>query len=337
MKLNENMLIKKEDMIDKKEVIYKEKTLPYIDLFENLIKKGGGKTEIRMKDIRNILGWEELKNKSDMTLYSRLKDILLENGIKIRLHHHYGANLVMAFVSDESEIINGTEVGRLRRENTAKNSGFLNWTEYRRRLKSHIDVHGVYAENGSGKFYSVNIGRQFIAPILFPGCVINEKSIDRYSLGGYDWTTNNGIKVKNIITHLKHSVDKEGFERDYFQWNIYENDVADIFVLTGWGNGDGLELELELELIKGWIFDKEEIVNGRKFWKRMSFLISTHKRSILKYSKFEIDNDKLEVIKKKIRDMEQIDVTYENIDVIDYRIEIAEWYSIVFRTVNWEK
>ena len=294
MTFDKNMLIPKEDMISKKEVIYKEKISPFIGNFKELIKKADGKTEIRMKDIRDMFGGEEFKNKSDMTLYSRIKDILLENGIKVQLHHHYGANLIMTLVGDKSEIVNGTEAGRLRRENTAKNAGFLNWTYYRRRLKSYIHMRGAYTEDGNGKFYSVNIGRRFIVSILFPGCIINEKSIDRYSLDGYDWVTSDGLKVKHVICHLKHSVDKEGFERDSFQWGIYKNNVADIFVLTGWENGD------DLELIKGWIFDKEEVVNGRKFWDRESFLISTHDRSINKYSKYEVDNDNLELIRNKI-------------------------------------
>lgn len=325
MVFDESVLIPKEDMLIKKEVIYREKTLPHIDVFKNLIKKGDGKTEIRMKDIRDMFGRDEFKNKSDMTLYSRIKEILLENGIKVQLHHHYGANLIMTFVSDESEIINGTEAGRLRRENTAKNAGFLNWAYYRRRLESYKKSRGVYTEDGNGKFFSVNIGRRFIANELFPGCIINEKSIDRYSLDGYDWVTSDGLKVKHIAVHLKHSADKEGFERNYFQWGIGKNNVADIFVLTGWGNGD------DLELIKGWIFDKEEVVNGRKFWDRESFLISIHDRSINKYSRYEIDDDKLENIRRKIIDVQQISVTYDLVDAIDYRIEIAEWYKTYFR------
>ena len=293
MVFDENMLIPKEDVIVNQRLeLYRNKILPYIDVFKNSIEYGNGKTEIKIKDLKNLMG-EEFKDKEMTSFYSMIKTILIESGISVKLHHWYGANVILSFAK-EDEIRPSIEIVRERTLKTAKNAGFLNWTEYRRRLKSYIKARGAYTEDGNGKFYSVNIGRRFIVSILFPGCIINEKSIDRYSLDGYDWVTSDGLKVKHVICHLKHSVDKEGFERDSFQWGIYKNNVADIFVLTGWENGD------DLELIKGWIFDKEEVVNGRKFWDRESFLISTHDRSINKYSKYEVDNDNLELIRNKI-------------------------------------
>jgi hypothetical protein len=362
MVFDEGMLIPKDDMIVKKEVIYdiesddtslvdrvgywlgfyRKKILPYIDTFRDLIEKGNGKTEIRMKDIRVMLG-DEFKNKSDMTIYSRLKDILLEFGIKVNLHHWYGANLIMTLVSDENEIISEIDSNRVRRKKSANNANYSHYPDYERNLPSRRKIYSLNMYDKEEKHFFVGIGRRYIAKELFPGCIINTKSLGgnhRGMVDRYDWTTSNGIKIKHVAGRLRHSVDNDGYERDYFQWGIYRNDKVDIFLLTGWGNvGD-------LNLMKAWIFDKKDIVNKREFWDRTSFLISTHDKSMSKYFKFEVGEDMLKKIREKLAAVNQIeaypgligDIEYEDIDIIDYRKEnIKGFYSTIFRTVNWEK
>ena len=343
MVLDENMLIKKEDMVtkkggvkikedvkveDKRDRLYLMKIGPLKERLISLIKESSnGEVELKIKDIKNMMG-DEFKDRNVTSFYSMIKLILIESGIKVQLHHHYGANLVMTFAS-ESEIRPSIEITRERMRKTAKNAGYENYADYLINTPYHGSRWNI--TNKEDNRFFVVIGKKYIANELFPGATIDDHSyINRYTEhSGYDWMTSDGIKVKHFGSRIRCSVDEEGFERNYFQWGIGKNNRADIFILTGWGNGDGLELEL----IKGWIVDKKEVVNGREFWDRVSFLISTHKRSIDKYSKFEIDNDKLEVIRKTIRDTKQNSITYY--DFVDYRIEIAEWYSTIFRTVNW--
>ena len=340
MVFDESMLINKEDMIVKKEDtivkedaivnqkfdndIYRKKIIPHIEKFKNLIKdSGSGEIEIKIKDLKNLMG-NEFKDRNVNSFYSMLKLILIEGGVKVRLHHYYGANVIMSFAS-EGEVVSSIEIVRRRMAKTAKNAGYENYADYLINTPYHGSRWNI--TNKEDNRYFVVIGKKFIASILFPGAIIDDHSyVNRYTeYSGYDWMTSDGLKVKHFGSRLKHRVEEGFLERDYFQWGINENDVPDIFVLTGW------EKKSDPELLKGWIFDKNEVVNGRKFWDRESFLISTHDRSINKYSKYEIDDDKLENIRRKIRDARQISMTFEDINIVDYRLQIAEWHKTYFR------
>ena len=326
-------LIPKEDVIKDHTFVadpdYRKKILSHIEEFKRLIGGGNGKTEVKMRDIRNILGYEEYKNRSDNNLYLKMRDILLEFGIKTQMYHHFGCNLLLTFVNDESEIIKESEAVRIRNKNVAKKYGFSSWGEYILDRPSYRVTRTTDMRfNEENKFHMTYIGKKYIANELFPGAVINKRSTGcRFNLqGGYDWEVN-GIRVKHAASHIRHTTDGNGFERDFFQWGIGKNEEADAFLLTGWGNVG------TLDLMKAWIIDAKEIVNSREFWVRTSFLISTSDKSISKYSKFEVDEIRLEKVRDKLVTVSQIEVYPGQIeeDVIDIRILIKEWYRIYFR------
>jgi hypothetical protein len=78
MKLNENMLIKKNDVIVNSRLgLYRKKILQHIDIFENSIEYGNGKTEIKIKDLKNLMG-EEFKDR-DITSFYTMITIMGEN------------------------------------------------------------------------------------------------------------------------------------------------------------------------------------------------------------------------------------------------------------------
>jgi cell division protein FtsB len=249
MVLNENMLVSKEDVsIDTRTLIprdtYRSRISPYISMFKELIRKGNGTTEIKLRNIREFLG-SDFKWKKEYTIYMMLKDILLEFGICTEVRHYYGFNVVMTFAGDNEKIIDSTDIARERRQKMAENAGFKEYRDYLKNTPSQKARRQTNMGNKDCKFYFVNIGKKFIAPILFPGAVINEYSFGgNKTIGGYDWTTSDGIKVKHIASTLKHRVDKpevegrEGFERDLFQWGIGNNNRADVFILTAWDNRD---------------------------------------------------------------------------------------------------
>ena len=335
MVLNESLLIKKEDVIKGHTFVadpdYRKKILLHIEEFKRLIGDGNGKTEVKMRDIRNILGYEEYKNRSDNNLYLKMRDVLLEFGVKVQLHHHYGCNIVMTFVDSDSEIIKESEAVRIRNDRVARSAGFSNWSEYIRNRPSYrITRMTDMRFNEENKFHLTYIGKKYIANELFPGAVINKRSTGcRFNLqGGYDWTIGN-LKVKHAACHIRHTTDKNGFERDYFQWNIGKNEDADVFLLTGWGSVGSLDL------MKAWIIDAKEVVNRREFWNRTAFLISTHDRSINKYNRFEVDEIRLEKVRESLARREVFEVYPGQIeeDVIDIRILIKEWYQICFRSL----
>ena len=328
-------LIPKEDVIKDHTFVadpdYRKKILSHIEEFKRLIGEGNGKTEVKMRDIRNILGYEEYKNRSDNNLYLKMRDVLLEFGIKVQLHHNYGANLILTLVSDDSEIIKESEAVRIRNEKVAKKYGFSSWGEYILNRPSYRITRTTDMRfNEENKFHFTYIGKKYIAQELFPGAVINNRSTGcRFNLqGGYDWTIGS-LKVKHAACHIRHTTDKNGFERDYFQWGIGKNEEVGVFLLTGWGSVGSLDL------MKAWIIDAKEVVNGRQFWDRTSFLISTHDRSINKYCKFEVDEVRLEKIRESLAGREVFEVYPGQIeeDVIDIMILIKEWYQIYFRSL----
>lgn len=332
-------LIQKEEMIKShgtfNDPTYREKILPNIEEFKRLIGDGNGKTEIRMRDIRNIIGYEKYKDKSDNNLYLKMQDILREFGINVQMRHHYGCNLVLTLVGDNSEIIKESEAIRIRNDKVAKGAGYLDYADYCRNKISYRKIRNTDMRfDEDNKFHMMYVGKKYMAPELFPGAIINNRSTGcRFNLqGGYDWEVN-GVKVKHLACHIRHSTGGKGFERDYFQWNIGRNEEAGIFLLTGWGNVGSLDL------MKAWIVDAKEIVNKREFWDRTSFLISTHDRSIGKYLKFEVDEVRLDQIREILENAKQFDVYSGLIDDNEeegkeedsFRLEIKKWYDTYFR------
>jgi hypothetical protein len=134
MVLNENMLVSKEDVsIDTRTLIprdtYRSRISPYISMFKELIRKGNGTTEIKLRNIREFLG-SDFKWKKEYTIYMMLKDILLEFGICTEVRHYYGFNVVMTFAGDNEKIIDSTDIARERRQKMAENAGFKEYRDY---------------------------------------------------------------------------------------------------------------------------------------------------------------------------------------------------------------
>ncbi|MBZ5529612.1 MAG: hypothetical protein LAN71_17155 [Acidobacteriia bacterium] len=339
MSLDESLLIKKEDVI-KEDISYNRgcgtylrKLSPHIERFKALIKgSSSGEIEVKIRDLKSLMG-EEFKDVVVNSFYSRVKDILLEFGIKVKLHHHYGANLILSLAS-EGEIRPSIDAGRERILKTAKNAGYDGTAEYFRdapsERKRHLTDMRYDKEN---KFYLVYIGKKYIAPILYPGAIINKHSLgSRLTVSGYDWEASIiGLKIKHIGSHLQHGI-VDDYERNFFQWSIGNNEIADVFLLTGWGNveevGEGREGRGgKGGLIKAWVFNKGDIINNREFWDRVSFLISTHKRSLKKYSEYEVSKEKLEKIRERLESVSQLDIDMDvDIDKVD--IDVTKDESI---------
>jgi hypothetical protein len=339
--------VKIEEQPHKCDRIYLKKISPHIERFKTLIKNSStGEIEVKIKDLKNLMG-EEFKDRNVNSFYSMLKTILIESGINVKLHHYYGAHVILSFAK-EDDIRPYIEIVRERMLKAAKNAGYDRYADYIRdnqaqRRNSKIDMY-----DKSSKKYFVDIGRKYVS-IIFPDAIINLNSMsNQYTedKGGYDWISG-GLKIKHIASTLKHKVDapkvwgRESIERDVFQWGINENNRTDVFILTAWDNSENLDL------FKAWIFKAHEVVNDKEFWNRGSFLISTHKRSIDKYSKYEVDEDTLDLIRNKIQldqngGVNVIQNTDEE-EIVNIRLNeeklrkenIENFYSVVFRTVTW--
>lgn len=355
-------LIKEEDVViednnrqrNKFDGLYVKAIGPHIERLKSLIKdSSNGEIEVKIKDFKNLMG-EEFKDRDINSFYSMIKLILIESGIKVKLYHHYGANVILSFAK-ENEIRPSIEINRERLMKTAKKAGYERYADYKRNVPSVKKAHPLNMYDKESKQYFVTIGRKYVS-IIFPNAIINWDSIaNQHTVdkGGYDWTTSDGLKVKHMASTLRHKVDQpkawggKGFERDLFHWGIGNNNRADVFMLTAWGDSKNLDL------MKAWIFEAHEIVNGKEFWDRTSFLISTHDRSIDKYSKYEVDEVTLDLIRNKIlldQEIEQGisgDVSViqcvdeeEIINILrsDEKIRkenIESFYSTTFRTITW--
>ena len=178
--------------------LYSKKITPHIERFKSLIENSGtGEIEVKIKDIKNLMG-EEFKDRNINSFYTMLKLILIENGIKVKLHHHYGANVILSFAPEE-EIRPSIDIVRERMLKTAKNAGYTRYADYIRCHQLQIGRYKRNMYNKEDKKYFVDIGRKYIS-IIFPDAIINwEAMANQHTVekGGYDWISN-GLKIKHV-------------------------------------------------------------------------------------------------------------------------------------------
>jgi hypothetical protein len=83
-----------------------------------------------------------------------------------------------------------------------------------------------------------------------------------------------------------------------FGYLIDYNKVADYFILTAWDSRD------YLNIFHVWMFHKDNIVRGERFWKRTAFSITNKSKYMVDLRKYELI-DELEILKeaaKKYKD-----------------------------------
>lgn len=310
--------------------VFRPAILPFIEHFKKLIEesekekgKGNGKIEIRMRNIRDMMGYEFKGDKhNDNTLYYRLKDTLLEFGVKVQLHHHFGANLIMSF-ANENEIISAKDAMRLRHEKTALRAGYLNIASYQRNKRSYRAKWGKMEESPNCSLYFGNWIEKVFVSKMFPDAEYNTNILGSAADSGWDFKCKDGTRIKHIASCLRTGVGGDGYIKEYWGWNIDENYDADVFVLTGWKD------RKSLELLHAWIMKKLDIVNCREFWNRKSFAINNHKWSLNKYSKFEIKGERLEILRRSI-DLRNRQIRH--IEREEKMKEIMTWYKIHFKS-----
>jgi len=104
---------------------------------------------------------------------------------------------------------------------------------------------------------------------------------------GFDWLCKNGKKIEHKAACL--IFDKYGNSK--FHFPIEYNNIADYFILSGWNNRE------DLEPMYIWMYYKDDIVRGRKFWRRDSFPITNKPKYLEKLKEYEI-KDKLDKLKE---------------------------------------
>lgn len=307
---------------------YRDVILGYIEGWKTQIKESPeNKIEIRMRYIRDNILNDELKNKGETVIYSRLKVILLEFGIRVMMHHHYGLNLIMT-LADDNEVISELEYVRIKCEQTAIRTGYSNYSDYSKNRKSVREKHISCDERLDCTRYLGTFVEEKLMKI-FDGA--SKNPIRGLGSGLWDWKCKNDVLIKYVgsCLHYMIKVDKSS-EKEYewtgWHWAIAMNKVPYFFLLVGYG-----ESRENLDVENAWLVPGKDIVRTKPFWNRESFSIRTDKKKQLQEMKqYEVGKEKLDKIREiigqgRIKTMEIISL-YDGI-----RDEIRVWYRTYFR------
>ena len=302
---------------------YREAILGYIEGWKTQIKESPeNKIEIRMRYIRDNILNDELKNKGETVVYSRLKVILLEFGIRVMMHHHYGLNLIMT-LADENEVISELEYVRMKCEQTAIRTGYSNYGEYSKNRKSNRDKHVACDKKLDCTRYLGSFVEEKLMKI-FDGA--SKNPIRGLGSGLWDWKCNNDMLIKYVSSTYHYVIKLDQFDRKYewegFHWAISRNNVPDFFLLLGYG-----ESRENLDVENAWLVPGKDVIRTKKFWDRESFTIRCDKKKqLIEMKKYEVGEDRLEKIREIISQQDKtitIDMTM--------REEISIWYRTFFR------
>lgn len=282
---------------------YRKAITPHIDLFKKKIDESKDKcVRFKIKDICNEMG-SDFTNKHDNTIYSRLKDILLENGIKVRMGHLENKDklLIMENVRSESEIITTADVRYNRGMITGKKQG-LTVSEYTNKCNLSRYL-GSESENKSCPLYFGDyIEKKYVMQIFEDPIPFEYKKddmgriIDRTK--PYDYICKNGFKLKHIASckrtdkfHVLNYLD------DILYWGylIRRNNVPDYYILSAWDDRNSLNP------LYVWIIRGDEIFitqrSQKPFWDRYTFVVYDTRSGIDRMSKYEV-GDKLEQLRE---------------------------------------
>jgi hypothetical protein len=310
---------------------YRNAILRYIDGWKTQIKESHeNKIEIKMRYIRDNILKDELKNKNETTIYSRMKVILLEFGIKVVMRHHYGLNLVMTLVDDD-EIVSELEYTRIKGEQTAKKAGYSNWSEYQKNKKAYREKHISYDKKLDCTRYLGSFIEERIMKAVFEDAEKNPIPIGGLGSGLWDWKLKNGKLIRYVASCLHYNIKTDsdiGKEYDWegWQWAILRNNVPDFFLLMGYGDS-----RIDLDVVSMWIVPGKDVIRGKPFWNREAFSIRIDKEGqIENMEKYSVGEDKLDRVRKILRQDNyiMIDDTFCGKELKE---KIIEWYRTYFR------
>ena len=108
-----------------------------------------------------------------------------------------------------------------------------------------------------------------------------------YGNPGFDWTCKNGDKIDNKGVCL---VCIQGKSQRWV-FSIKYNNIAEWFILSAWDNRDSLNP------LHVWIFHKNDIFKGKKFWRRDTVTIIDSPKGLMRFKEYEV-TDRLDKLKE---------------------------------------
>lgn len=190
----------------------------------------------------------------------------------------------------------------------AKSKGFENCAEYCREHRWNKGIIGPMSENESCSLYKgIYIGESQIAKHILE-MIFECVDIKPPNNPGFDFICRNPriefiekYPIFEFISGKEYRIDskirKLEFRKNYRElWNfpIRYNNIADYFILIGISNGND---DNEIDILYIWFFKKDDIIRGRKLWRREMFSITNSSKCILRFHTHEL-KDELEEIKK---------------------------------------
>lgn len=163
-------------------------------------------------------------------------------------------------------------------------NGYENYNDYVRHMKHKRDKGSPFMENKSCSLYlGVGIAEKYLSKIF--------QNVQRMPHGnpGYDFICNKGYKIDVKCVCL-------GKTNNTWCFNIYENKIADYFLLLAFMSREDLDKPIHL-----WLIKSDEVISTNKddikLNERVNLKIPNTPKILARFAKFE-QTDKLEELKK---------------------------------------
>lgn len=270
-----------------------------------------------MKRLQFVSGFEY--NNWLINLIEEKKKEKKENEWYKKLENKYGKEFVQWGMENKIRkcvLSNGCKTETEYKNILAKKRGYNDNAELRKEIYYNNGTRSPPSENEYcsdflGKYIGEELFKQFLEKVMFEfvnkiGKGSGDKGIDflcTYPMQGFI----------DIYNHLKLEMDKEyriqlkircltyRDKRIYWNFRIDYNKNADLFILCGFDN------RKELNILHIWIFKKDDIIRGEKFWKRDGLYINNRSEYLAEFEKYELKdyseifNEILAELKKEMK------------------------------------
>lgn len=259
-----------------------------------------------MENIEKFIQIDEMRKKAIVEIKekARKNPKILSPFNKERLEYQkklkFNGNEFTHWMQQNGIMKNPTDVNRKDNEKVIKDAGCNDWKEYKNkcaqnagfkdnteRIKEWTHETGRRLPKEFNEDCSAHFG-DFTESIMIQ--TFDDAVRMPYGNPGFDWVCNKGDKIDNKGVCLVH-VDGRPPE---WVFGIKWNNIADWFILSAWDNRDSLTP------LHVWTFHKNDIVRGRKFWRRDSLTITNTQEGIREFEEYEV-TDRLKKLKELCR------------------------------------
>lgn len=187
-----------------------------------------------------------------------------------------GNQLIQRYIR-EGKLSSPTRIKRQEIEHWAKSKGFKDYNEYEREIGS------IYRWNkGTGSPMSENVDCAQYLGIYIVERIVPKLFQDPIRMPngnyGYDWICKKGFKIDYKSSCI--IFDNKGWSG--WNFSIRYNNIADYFILVAFDNRS------DLNPLHIWLISKNEIMRGKKFYKRDNFSVTNKYRNLLPLKRYEV-------------------------------------------------